>query len=110
MGAPISYTCSSIDEFQKNIEGIINSLNHVDCTTGADLDLLSDAISELKSLRVEAEDLRTSNSKLRDYGENMESEKDEYKEKVENLEYEVDNLKDQIKSLEKQLSELESQL
>ena len=103
---PINYTCPDIDvivEKAKEIQSICKSPEEDAYELNYDWisDLASDIISQI-------EDLRSSNSTLRDWGndindelENIESENDKLQQKIEDLEEEINDLTNEVKELRK---------
>ena len=104
---PIGYTCPDIDvivEKAKEIQSICKSPEGEEHELNYRwiLDLASDIISQI-------EDLRSSNSTLRDWGneindelEDAEAENDKLQQKIEELEEEISDLNYQIKELEEE--------
>lgn len=104
---PIKYTCPDIDvivEKAKEIQSICKSPEEDAYELNYDWisDLASDIISQI-------EDLRSSNSTLRDWGndindelENVEAENDKLQRKIDELEEEISDLNYQIKELKEE--------
>ena len=110
---PVRNTCPDIDRLQKIINGLkddFGSFKEHDSTDDF-LTSMNNACWELRDIYDTLEDLRNSNSALRDWGheltslaEEMENEKDaEISEKeveIENLEERVQNLQDELDNVQ----------
>ena len=110
---PIKYTCPDIDSAKEWIESAITV-----CNSKSDLENYThderyeDIKHYLNGIPDMLEDLRTSNSTLRDWGndindelEIVENEKNNFENKISELEDEIENLKTQLENanLEEQL-------
>ena len=111
MGAPVGNTCPDIDQVIEAIKESLKCYNNI-CSYVDDLqdteltDRQSDWLSYLKSETDEIEhhlwgleDLRNTNSKLREWGEELESEKYDF-------ENELSTLEDRVRDLENENEKL----
>lgn len=106
---PVRHTCPDIDRIISSILSICKEIDHCDTDDSVE-DLLSQMRnweSDLESIargnNCDLENLRSSNSALREWGQEMYNE-------AENLESEVYKLNDQISELESVISELKDTL
>ena len=94
---PVKYTCPDIDKVISTIKEIIENMKSIDTEDDIINDYLSDWISELNSIGGNnysmLEDLRSSNSALREWGIDMYNE-------AEKLEMELDEANNKISNLE----------
>lgn len=109
MGAPVKHTCNNIDASQKQLNYVIDSLDNE--LTDQDIKHIRSSLNQVID---QLEDLRSDNSKLRDWGEDLEnklskaeSDMDEALTKIEDLEKECTVLEKRCEILE---AEIESNL
>lgn len=106
---PVRHTCPDIDSAQDVLKTIVN--NFLSLTEDNDildvLDVISDASYDLNGLIDTFEELRNSNSSLRDWGyelinlaEQLLSQKDQ---EIEELYEQIESQKEEIRDLENQL-------
>lgn len=101
---PIRHTCPDIDIIVKQAKEIQGMCKSPDDDQEYNYRCISDLASDIIS---QIEDLRSSNSTLRDWGndlndelESVEKERDDLQQTVWNLEGEIDDLKKEIKELQ----------
>lgn len=111
MAAPIKHTCPDIDRIIETFRDIQKELDfegNEDDTLESLRDTITKASDEINPFTVfhssnPLEDLRSSNSKLRDWGEGLE-------EQIDEKDKEIDSLNDQISTLEWELNELKEKV
>lgn len=110
---PVKNTCPDINRLQKIIKDIQSDFASFKDTDDINdfLDSMSNASWELRDIYDTLEDLRNSNSALRDWGhelislaEQMESEKDS---EIEELQNEISEKETEIEDLEEEIKELQ---
>ena len=88
---PVKFTCPLIDKCIEQIKAVIN--NSVDVSYSRDVDTMEEWISDtvwlMDKIIETLEELRDSNSKLRDWGSNEASRVDELELKIEELENKI---------------------
>ena len=108
--APVGHTCPDINIVIRSIRSALN-----DCKGGknlaerdSDFYTLFDSIeSELWGVEDQMEELRTCNSKLRDWGEESEEKANSLENQVSSLEERISQLTDEISYLNNKLSRIE---
>mgnify|MGYP001241419595 FL=1 len=98
---PVKFTCPLIDKCIEQIKAVIN--NSVDVSYSRDVDTMEEWISDtvwlMDKIIETLEELRDSNSKLRDWGSNEASRVDELELKIVKLEEKIEELENQIYEL-----------
>lgn len=111
---PVRHTCPDIDRLQKTIKEIRNDFATFNdtCDISDFISSMENASWELKSISETMEELRASNSSLRDWGnemyedaEKMENERDDWENKCGELEGKINDLESTISDLEDTVSE-----
>ena len=109
---PVKHTCPDINRLVSTITRI--TIEMKSCNEGDDKSLLLDQISDWKSdleiigvgNRCELEDLRSSNSALRDWGQNMYEEAESLENERDYLQSKYETALEDIKYLERQLQQI----
>ena len=93
MGAPVRFTCPTIDRIITNLRDIMNQIED-------DFPDEANQISSMISSRGEMEEIRDANNSLRNWGHDSET-------KIDELETELSQANDTISDLEQQLNNVE---
>jgi predicted nuclease with TOPRIM domain len=102
MSAPVKYTCPDIDRIIKDINDLLKIANKWE-----DESHYGEAEYYLYDIPDKLEELRHSNSSLRDWGEDLEKELDEKVKEISDLDNTVSTLTDEVERLKRILIENE---
>ncbi len=109
---PVKHTCPDIDRMIGTITSIVKQMNSCDSEDEKEtlLEQISDWKHDLECIgvgnRCDLEDLRSSNSALRDWGQDMYNDAEARENERDEFEKECETLKDKISDLEKENSKL----
>jgi hypothetical protein len=104
-GEPVRHTCPDIDSIISTITIIVNQMNSVDESSEINylIEDISNWANDLKIIAVgsrsEMENLRSSNSALRDWGNEMHQAAQDLEFELDAAEFEISNLKKTIEEL-----------
>jgi chromosome segregation ATPase len=109
---PVKHTCPDINRMIITITDIVKQMNS--CNSEDEKETLLEQITDWKhdlecigvGNRCDLEDLRSSNSALRDWGQEMYNDAEERENERDKYEEECESLKDEISDLEKENSKL----
>lgn len=110
---PVKHTCPDIDRLIGTITRIVKEMDSCDNEDekGLLLDQISDWKSDLGNIgvgnRCELEDLRSSNSALRDWGQEMYNDAESLEAERDEIQSKYDKVLDRISELEEELSNIE---
>jgi chromosome segregation ATPase len=100
---PVRHTCPDIDRIIKSLKDAMEECKNTDEIDGNYI------INELRGLESDLEDLRTSNSKLRDWGNALVDDLEEQDTRIEELENENETLKSKLDDAEEALKRYETE-
>ena len=102
---PVKHTCPLIDKCIQQIKSVIDK--SIDVSYSRDVDTMEEWISDtvwlMDKIIETLEELRDSNSKLREWGCNEADRVDELEKKIEKLEDEIDELVENLKIIKQYL-------
>lgn len=106
----IGHTCPDIDNIIANIKSAIKSAEWGIKNPESEYqeDNYNDIINELDGIERQMEELRSSNSRLRDFGEEQTKIVEELEEEIDLMQLKIENLNDTIDDLKREISNLES--
>lgn len=94
--APVGHTCPNIDSLQEEVSQAVRDYHSFESEDDSARDAISNLLYLLGSVYDQLEDLRGSNSKLRDWGYDLVEHVKELEQKIDDLENENYELKDSI--------------
>lgn len=102
----VKFTCPDIDSLINDVKSVIRDAEYGIKNEEYANDCLKDIIHTLSTFEDRLEELRNSNSTLRDFGDEQYELALELGDKVDSLEYEISNLKDESQSLKEEIDEI----
>jgi len=110
MPAPVKHTCPNIDKLIKGINQALKLCRDGESGYGEPKDIFSEIHDELWGMDDVLEELRQSNSSLREWGEKLENENKNMEQEVGNLFDTCELQKEEITDLKQTIKDLEDDL